>query len=220
MLLKIILPIIVCFIPVILCFIIFKKMQVKALNLALAIILGLVAVVPISFIQYVINQPPLTKISLIIYQSFILYGLIEEGMKALLIAPLPGKKDENSLKFLLVAFMFGITLGSFESVVYYLDKLEKATNRGANLLYFQIFLRMFSSCIIHMTCAGISGLFIWTIAQKKPKYTYIIYPVFIHGLYDFFVAFQNNFKWFAIAAVLLAIAECRTKYTSLLPKED
>lgn len=223
MLIKVILPIIVCFIPVFFCFFLFKKMQVKSLHLGLAALLGLLAVLPISFIQYMINDPAVTFMDPVVYsllKSILLYGLVEEGIKALLISPLPGKKESSPKTFLLLAFMFGVTLGGFEAVVYYLDKLQKATNRGASILYMQIFLRMFSSYIIHMTCAGLAGLFIYTIATKQTRISFLIYAILLHGIYDFFVAFQNNLKFFAIGVVLLAIVECRVKYTSLLPKEE
>lgn len=223
MLIKVILPIILCFIPVVLCFFIFKKMQIKSLHLGLSILLGLIAVLPISFIQYLIPDPNQIFIDPLVYsilKSLILYGLIEEGIKALLIAPLPGKKEETPAKFILLAFMFGITVGGFEAVVYYLDKLQRATNRGASILYLQIFLRMFSSYIIHMTCAGLCGLFVYTAAKKETKISILVSAVLIHGLYDFFVAFQNNLKWFAVGVILLAIVQCHSKYTSLLPQKE
>lgn len=223
MFIKVILPIIICFVPVILCFLICKKMQVKALHLGASILLGLVAVLPISFIQYLIPIPDQVLIGPVIFsllKSLFLYGFVEEGIKALLISPLPCKKEETPLKFLLLAFMFGITVGGFEAVVYYLDKLQRATNRGASILYLQIFLRMFSSYIIHMTCAGLSGLFIYTIAHKNTKLSYLISAILIHGLYDFFVAFQNNLKWFSVGVILLAIVQCHSNYSTLTDPKD
>ncbi|MCQ2590182.1 MAG: PrsW family intramembrane metalloprotease [Treponema sp.] len=223
MLFQIILPIIVCFIPVVICFFIFKQFQIKALSLLAAVLLGLIAILPISFLQFWIPDPKTVVFNPVIYsmlKSLIIFGLVEEAFKALLIWPLPGKKEETPLKYLIISFMFGISLGCFESVVYYLDKLQMSLSRGGSLLYAQIFLRLISSDIIHMTCAGLSGLFVYTAVNKKPRYSFFIYAFVIHGLYDFFSAFQNNLKWFAIPVVLLAIMECRIKYTVLVPSEE
>ena len=40
-------------------------------------------------------------------------------------------------------------------------------------------------------------------------------PAILHGIYDFFAGFSNGLRWFALAVVLMSIAECRIKYTSL-----
>ena len=71
-----------------------------------------------------------------------------------------------------------------------------------------------------MTCAGLGGLFVYTAVNKKPKFQFFIYAFFLHGMYDFFAAFQNNLRWFAIPVILLAIIECRIKYTALVPSEE
>ena len=125
-----------------------------------------------------------------------------------------------SLEFLLLAFTMGLALGCFESIVYYLDHLQMANNRNASLLYGQIFLRIFSSDIIHMTCTGLCGLFIYSIRNKCTNITCILSAVFIHGFYDFFAGFQNGLRWFAVAAILLAIVECRLKYAALTEEND
>lgn len=223
MLFQIILPILVCFIPVVLCFFIFKHFQIKAIHLFAAILLGLAAILPISFLQFWIPTSNAVAMNPVIYsllKSLIIFGLVEEAFKTLLICPLPGKKDETPLRFMLLAFMFGISLGCFESVVYFLDRLQLAYNRGGSILYLQIFVRLFSADIIHMTCAGLGGLFVYTILQNKPKFQFFMYAFILHGLYDFFAAFQNNLRWFAIPVVLLAIMECRIKYTTLVPSEE
>jgi len=223
MLFQLVLPVLICFIPVVICFFIFKQFQIKAVHLFAAILLGLAAILPISFLQFWIPDPKATIINPIIYsllKSLIIFGLVEEAFKALLIWPLPGKKEETPLKFMLIAFMFGISLGCFESVVYYLDRLQMSLSRGGSLLYTQIFIRLFSSDIIHMTCAGLGGLFVYTAVNKAPKFQFFMYAFVLHGLYDFFAAFQNNLKWFAIPVIMLAIMECRIKYTTLVPSEE
>ena len=223
MFLSIVLPIILCFIPLITGFCLFKfALKSTATHLLLAVLLGLAAVLPISVIQFFL--PPvniLTNLPILraILKSLLLYGLVEEILKSVFVLALP-KKEKSALEFLLLAFTMGLALGCFESIVYYLDHLQMANNRNATLLYGQIFLRIFSSDIIHMTCTGLCGLFIYSIRNKCTNITCILSAVFIHGFYDFFAGFQNGLRWFAVAAILLAIVECRLKYTALTEKND
>lgn len=202
-------------------FFIFKfALKLKIRYMMFAILLGLIAVVPISFLEFIIPDFTFFKDSLILsllLKSVIVYGLIEELLKAALIIPLP-KKNTSLRDFLLLSFCFGLTLGCFESVVYYLDHWNSAQNIGATVLYVQIFVRIFTSDIIHMTCAGLGGLFIYSIWHKCTKISCIITAVLLHGLYDFFVPFQLDFswlKWFAIPVIILAALECRIKYKDL-----
>lgn len=211
-------PIIICFVPCITAFFIFKfGFQIRIPHLLLAALFALISVIPIAAIQYFFPDFNILIKHRVLYQfikSLILYGFVEEVFKALLICPLP-KKNYSVLNFLLLAFFFGLTLGCFESVVYYLDKLNSNRIHGGTLLYWQIFKRILSSDIIHTCCAGLSGLFIYTCAQKKPKISYFITAILIHGIYDFFAGFNTGLKWFAIPVILLAMIECRIKYTAI-----
>ena len=215
---SIVLPIILCFIPLIAAFFIFVfALKANAAHLCSAILLGLAAVLPISVIQFFLpSLNILTSMPILreILKSLLLYGLVEEILKCIFVLPLP-KKDKTALDFLLLAFTMGLALGCFESIVYYLDHLQMANNRNATLLYGSIFARIFSSDIIHMTCTGLCGLFIYSIRNKRPCVTALLSAVFLHGLYDFFAGFQNGLRWFAIAAILLTIAECRLKYSTI-----
>ena len=216
MFMTIILPVILCFIPLIAAFLIFALgLKVNAGHLTIAVLLGLAAVIPISVIQFflpslnILTQMPILRE---ILKSLFLYGLVEEILKCIFILPLP-KKDKTALEFLLLAFIMGLSLGCFESIVYYLDHLQIANNRNATLLYGLIFARIFSSDLIHMTCTGLCGLFIFSIRNKSTSITCLLSAVLLHGIYDFFAGFQNGLRWFAIAAILLAIVECRLKYS-------
>ena len=218
MFLSIVLPIILCFIPLIAGFLIFAfAFKANAGHLSIAILLGLAAVLPISVIQFFLpSLNILTSMPILreILKSLLLYGLVEEILKCIFVLPLP-KKEKSAFEFLMLAFTMGLALGCFESIVYYLDHLQMANNRSATLLYGQIFARIFSSDILHRTCTGLCGLFIYSIRNKQTKISCLISAVIIHGLYDFFAGFQNVLRWFAVAAILLAIVECRIKYTSL-----
>ena len=223
MFMSIVLPVILCFIPLIAAFLIFVfALKQKAGQLCIAILLGLAAVLPISVIQFFLpSLNMLTSMPILreILKSLLLYGLVEEILKCVFILPLP-KKDKSAFDFLLLAFTMGLALGCFESIVYYLDHLQLANNRNATLLYGPIFARIFSSDIIHMTCTGLCGLFIYSIRNKKTCITSLLSAVFLHGLYDFFAGFQNGLRWFAIASILLAIAECRLKYGAVAGDEE
>jgi len=196
--------------------------KIKAGHLCIALLLGLVAVLPISVIQFflpslnILTEYPILRA---ILKSLFLYGLVEESLKCVFILPLP-KKDKGPLEFLLLAFTMGLALGCFESIVYYLDHLQMANNRSASLMYGSIFARIFSSDLIHMFCTGLCGLFIYSIRAKASRITCILSAILVHGIYDFFVGFQNGLRWFALFAILLAIAECRLKYNAIANPEN
>lgn len=211
-----ILGILLCFVPLAAAFLIFTfGYKIKFTHQLLATLFGLVAIFPISVIQYFVPNIPNGIISPLVYsliKSLIVYGLVEELVKMALLWPLPHKE---TLNFLLLSFVLGLSLACFESVVYFFDHLQIANNRGAQLLYGQIALRIFTSDIIHMTCTGLCGLFVYTCRQKKARTSFFITAILLHGIYDFFAGYQNGLRWFSIAVVLMAIAECRIKYVSL-----
>ncbi len=215
--------IILCFVPLIFAFLIFAAgFKLKLTHLLIAVLLGLVAVLPISFIQYFMPALPGLPISAVVralLKSLLLYGLVEEAIKTLALLPVP-HKNESRLNFMLLAFTAGLSLGCFESVVYYFDHLQIANSRGATLLYGQIAVRIFTSDIIHMCCTGLCGLFLFSCRNKPRHISCLITAVILHGVYDFFAGFSGNLRWFSVAVVLMAIAECRIKYISLQNDEN
>lgn len=214
---------ILCFLPIVLVVLLFSLVfKIKLTHQLLAILLGLVAVLPIAIIQFVIPDIMILKQYPLFYsllKSLILYGFIEEAIKAGILSFAP-HKNYDVFKFLLISFVFGISLGCFETAVYFFDHLQMAHARGASLMYSPIFTRIFTSDIIHMTCTGLCGLFIFSIRQKKTKVSPFIIAILLHGLYDFFAGFTNYLHWFSIVVLLLAIAECRIKYVSLQNNEE
>lgn len=211
-----------CFLPLIIAIVICTTgFKVKITHQLLACLLGLVVVLPVSVIQYFLpGIPGLQNIPVLqaFLKSVLIYGLVEELFKMLALLPLP-KKNSTMLNFLLLSFVLGLALGCFESVVYYFDHLQIASSKGAQLLYGQIALRIFSADIIHMTCTGLAGLFIYSWTTGKKHFSIFVIAVMIHGVYDFFAGFSNNLRWFAVVVVLLSIAECRIKYVSLQNNE-
>ncbi|MCR4579088.1 MAG: PrsW family intramembrane metalloprotease [Treponema sp.] len=223
-----IIGIILCFIPLIIALLVFTlTKRLKFTHQLLAILFGLVAVIPISFLQFFIpDLSGLFKSPILfsIIRSLILYGLIEEALKTALILPLP-HKTYSCFNFLMLAFLMGLALGCFESVVYFFDHMQTAKAKGAQLLFLPIFLRIFTSDIIHVTCTGLGGLFIWSCrnvygGKKSPRISILITAILLHGFYDFFAGFNNNLRWFSAAVILLAIMECRIKYTALSGDEN
>ncbi len=223
-----------CFVPLIAAVVLFATaFKMKITHLLIAILLGLAAVLPISFIQYF--MPPIPGINFspvlrALLKSVLLYGFVEEAFKTLLLLPLPHKVYDNDsdadlqtpdhLGFLLLAFTAGLSLGCFESVVYYFDHLQIANSRGATLLYGQIAVRIFTSDIIHTMCTGLCGLFVYSCRNKPIRVSCLVAAVLLHGVYDFFAGFSGNLRWFSVAVVLMAILECRIKYTSMKNDEN
>ena len=165
-----------CFIPLIIAVAIFAAgFKIKILHLLLAVLYGLVAVLPISFIQYfmpAIPGLPMSPVVRALLKSILLYGLVEEAIKTIALVPLPHKlydNDNDRAGFLMLAFAAGLSLGCFESVVYYFDHLQIANSKGATLLYGQIAVRIFTSDIIHMCCTGLCGLFIYSCRNKPSR---------------------------------------------------
>lgn len=207
-----------CFLPLIISFVLFASIfKIKVTHELIAILLGLAAVFPISVIQYFLPEVPILRTMPILkslLKSLFIYGLVEEIIKMVLVLPLP-HKNYSILHFLLLSFLMGLAVGCFESLVYFLDKLQIANSRGASLLYGQIFVRIISSDLIHMTCTGLGALFITSCRNKPKNFLILLAAISIHGFYDFFAGFHNGLKWFSIPVILLGIVECRIKYSSV-----
>ena len=220
---------ILCFVPLLFAFCLFTFVfKLKISHQLLAILLGLAIVFPISVIQYVVPTTNVFQNMPIVgtmLKSLIIYGLVEELFKTIVLVPVLStksiKEEYSALQLLFLAFLLGLSLACFESLVYLFDRLQIANNKGAQLLYHHIFLRIFTSDIIHMTCAGLCGLFVISkrYNNNKSKISYLFLAILLHGIYDFFAGFQNNLKYFSYLVVLLALIECRVKYTALTKKE-
>ena len=220
---------ILCFVPLLFAFWIFTFIfKLKISHQLLAMLLGLAIVFPMSVIQYVVPTTNVFQNMPIVgtmLKSLLIYGLIEELFKTIVLVPVLStksiKEDYSALQMLFLSFLLGLSLGCFESLVYLFDRLQIANNRGAQVLYHLVFLRIFTTDLIHMACAGLCGLFVISkrYNNQKLKNSYLFLAILLHGIYDFFAGFQNNLKYFSFLVVLLAIIECRVKYTSLTKTE-
>lgn len=231
-----------CFLPLIVFFLIFTfAYKLNVFYQLIAILIGLLSVIPISLIQYFVpdindfaNNYPIFYSLL---KSLILYAVIEEVIKMLFLFFLPiseGKLSRNNKieltdsgtkafalkRFILFGFIMGLSVGCFESGVYFFEHMQKAKNAGSQLLYIPIFIRMFSAVIIHFSCTGLCALFMFGLKNKITKISLMLSAILIHGIFDFFAGFQNSFKYFAFAVVLFSIIECRLKYKNLQENID
>lgn len=186
----------------------------------LACVLGVLAVIPASFVQYYVLNLPIflanTAVNLLI-TAVIFNGLVEESFKMLFMTLLPFKKLTLAVYFT-CALLSGLTLGSFESAIYLVKKIDEATEPlGATMIYQLLASRIFTSVLIHTFCAGLSGLYLWMFKKKQTHIMPFVWASALHGIYNFFAGFKSGFYWFSIVAIAFAALECRIwyKYNSL-----
>lgn len=214
-LMGIIAPIALCFIPFVATFILFALLVkgVKVRQELLASLIGLLCVVPIAFVQFILDKPAFNTGSWLSYllRSFVMNGIIEEGVKCVFLFALPSKK--STLKpFFCYALLAGMILGSFESVIYFMKDIQKAQLSSAELSLALIYLRMVTAVVIHTLCAGILGLFVYSFKKSKLHLAPVVYVILIHALYDFFTIFNAPIIYFTIAVIILACLESRIWY--------
>ena len=215
-----------CCLPFVLCFVFFKMFSsVKISTELFAGLFGLLAVLPITFLQFLITgvvlKQSISSVSGILplfLKTVFFNGLIEECVKMMCMLLIPRKKLTFS-QFFMAALLCGLCLGCFESVVYFLQYLQSANERGARLLYHLIFARIFSSDIIHTFCAGLCGIFIWSCISKQIDVWALIFAVLSHGIFNFFASFQSNIKWFSVVVILFLFVETRIHYEKNKPAE-
>lgn len=208
----------ICFLPFLLYFFLFKLLFKSKFSVELiASLLGLAAVLPISFLQFILSDylKSNSAVNPGLFVRFMVFnGIIEEGLKALLLIFLPAKKIKFNA-FFTATLLSGLCLGCFESMIYVLQYMQKTGTAASELIYRILLIRIFSADIVHTLCAGLGGLFIYSCKTKQTDPTALIFSILVHGLYDFFVYFENSIRFFAVIAVLFAVIECRIHYERL-----
>lgn len=180
----------------------------------LACLIGLIAVIPITVLQFFCGELLLFKNNLflsLLFRAIILYGLIEEGIKGGTLMLFPVKKINGRLMFY-YSLLAGLFLGSFESVIYVLNAIQNATSSRGEVLLHLIYLRSFTAMAIHTFCSALLGMFVYGIKNKNVMIGAVLSAVFLHGLYDFFVLMNKPLNYFAFAAIALLLLECRLYY--------
>ena len=76
---------------------------------------------------------------------------------------------------------------------------------------------MGTAVVLHALCAGLSGIFVWSVKQKKRNILPYAFAVIFHGLYNYFAGFKMNvpFFYFSFAVLAFALIECRVRYVRL-----
>lgn len=205
-----IISILICSLPVIFFSILFSKLSkdFTLKNVFFSIFLGLLTIVPITCLQYFLHRTIFfdeLNLSHRFLSALFLNGIVEETLKMLFIYFIPCKN--KSLKsFILTAILFGLSLGCFETVIYYITGT------------IHIGLRLFTSVIIHSLCSCLLGIFVWAASNNekliKPFFTAII----THGLYNFFANFSGFFWWFSIFVIFYTGIQCILQFQKLQEK--
>ena len=209
----------ICFIPAALFFVLAALLN-KNFRIGYGVwaaLLALVTVVPTSFIQYYVLSLPIFNASTfasVMITAILFNGLIEESMKMLFMCLIPQKKQILGAFFCCV-FLYGLTVGGFESVIYVVKKFQEIQGQGGKELVVQLLMkRIFSAQAIHTFCAALSGLYIWNFRHQKKNPLPFVYAVLLHGIYNFFASFSSLYHWLAVVAILFAAVECRIFYLS------
>lgn len=213
-----------CFLPVIALFAIFSIVTKDhpVFRYAISCAFGIATVAPASFIQFLtLKIPTFSSPSFfsILITAILFNGFIEESFKLAFILLIP-KKRMTLQSFLCASILLGCASGSLETAIYLMNSLQKiALIPGTEHALRMIFTRMFSAQAIHAFCAGLSGIFIWSCQKEIHHLIIVIIAITMHGLYNFFIAFSQEFRWFAMIAILLAAIECRIWYKTVKNEE-
>ena len=97
----------------------------------------------------------------------------------------------------------GLALGCFESVIYLVSGYEN------------IGLRLVTAVMLHTACAGLGGIFVWSVKNKRTKVLPFIFAIILHGVYNYFAGFSTSIRWFSIVIIVLAFIECRSQAVSV-----
>ena len=193
----------------------------------IACVLGILAVFPASFIQYAVFKIPFFNRSTffaLFFSALLVNGLVEESVKGLFLYLVP-RKRLSFLTFFCCAALFGLSAGSFESVIYVVRKISGENlpgliaSVGVNAIFRMVLARIFSAQLIHAFCTGLLGFAVFTFVNKPFCVVPFIYAVVVHGLFNFFVSFSSAYNFLAIVAILFAAVECRIWYKSIQKDE-
>lgn len=170
-------------------------------------LLGLLSLVPIVIIQNLVGGLPVftanTMISALI-TVMVFNGLIEETVKMFSLLLLPHRKT-GFAAFFAMAFICGLSLGCFETIIYLFSG------------YHNIETRTLTAVLMHSFCAGLSGIYVWTWRNpvekpdgtRSPMVMPFVLSTLLHGVYNFFAGFGGWFYWFSIVAIIMSALECR-----------
>lgn len=165
-------------------------------------ILGiLVSALAIYVEELLIKLNTFSKIGYMIYISFIVAGLTEEGLKALILIPnlLREKNFNEKLDGIIYSVFLSLGFATVENIIYIL--FEDPTS-----VFKVSIIRAIISIPAHMMFAIIMGYYIskykFNSSKSKPK-TYlimsIIVPILLHGIFDFILMIP--YRWSIIVFI-------------------
>lgn len=193
----------ICLVPLLL-FCVVSLLCVKKLSplhLLFALLLGLIAIIPVTLVQYFLMKLPIftaQNLLSVFVITFVFNGLIEESLKMTTEFFLPFKKMTLG-SFVVCGFLIGCAFGTFENIVYLVS--------GAK----NISVRFFTSLILHSCCSGLSAIYVWSFKNKEPKIFCFILAVLLHGLYNFFAG-SEKFWWFSIITIIYAAVRLKFSF--------
>jgi RsiW-degrading membrane proteinase PrsW (M82 family) len=170
-----------------------------------SVLLGILCVAPILLLlEFFDSFPSAKSLAGIFFRSVVISGLIEESAKALTMISIPYRK--NTLKtFFCYAVLTGASLGCFETLIY-------------SVGYEKFEFRILTAVVLHASCAGLSGIFVWSAKGGRAKIFCFVLAVVLHGIYNYFAGFRRGsfFFWFSFVVVLISVVECRIRYRSAM----
>ena len=215
----------ISFIPAVLFFILSRLLnpEFKVRYGLLASALGLATVFPTSLIQFFLLETRLfseNSFASVMITAIIFNGLIEETMKMLFMCAIPQKKQSLGA-FACCAVIYALFAGGFESVVYIIRKFQEITlASGSGVILNLLIRRIFSAQAVHVFCALLSALYLWSYRHFKSKNIMpFFYAFLLHGIYNFFTGFTSGFRWFSFVAIVFAAVECRIFYSAAKSEE-
>ncbi len=172
--------------------------------------LGLISVIPIAVMQFFIGKSDFFgkgSLPVMLLEALVLNGLIEESIKMAVLFILPVKKMKQH-DFLLCAILLGLTIASFENIVYMIGGLEN------------IVLRLATAVLIHILCAILGSLFVYSAKKGQASWPPFIMAIIFHGVYDYFAMFpkESPFFYFSFAVIIFAAVECKLRYSTIKEK--
>src|SRR5688572_924177 len=158
------------------------------LNLFVSFFLGAIIVLPVAYTELFFNQFPDQTISGVAISAFLVVAFTEELGKFIILRfySYPKKSFDEPLDGIVYGIMIGMGFATLENILY-VQKFGMQTG----------FLRMFLSVPAHATFGVLMGYHIGKAKfDKRNRHRLLllglIWAVFFHGLFDFFLFLQGN----------------------------
>ena len=134
-------------------------------------------------------------------------GLFTELLKALALSLIPSKKTSLPA-FISYSALCGMTVGC--AFCFYILRIQgfQSSSKG-------VVLNLIVSCSVHILCAMLDGLAIYSLKNKCFRILPFLFAVLFGGMYNYFKGFNDFRSWFSLAVASFALLEVRLRYVSL-----